>query len=102
MVIKNRYNDPTFKKRFVIGVDRSKMKLFDVHEGEQTLIDDTPTFDKTEIGNKFEGFKLWIEIIKKQALDKETLKNLVWINLKNVVSKNIEVKVNNACTSHIL
>jgi replicative DNA helicase len=56
--LKNRYNDPTFKKRFVIGVDRSKMKLFDVHEGEQTLIDDTPTFDKTEIGNKFEGFKL--------------------------------------------
>jgi len=56
--LKNRYNDPTFKKRFVIGVDRSKMKLFDVHENEQTLIDDTPTFDKTDIGNKFEGFKL--------------------------------------------
>lgn len=56
--LKNRYNDPTYKKRFVIGVDRSKMKLFDVNEGEQTLIDDTPTFDKTEIGNKFEGFKL--------------------------------------------
>jgi len=53
--LKNRYNDPTFKKRFVIGVDRSKMKLFDVNEKEQTLIDDTPTFDKTEIGNKFEG-----------------------------------------------
>ena len=56
--LKNRYNDPTFKKRFVIGVDRSKMKLYDVNEGEQTLVDDTPTFDKTEIGNKFEGFKL--------------------------------------------
>lgn len=56
--LKNRYNDPTYKKRFVIGVDRSKMKLYDVNEGEQTLIDDTPTFDKTEIGNKFEGFKL--------------------------------------------
>jgi len=56
--LKNRYNDPTFKKRFVIGVDRSKMKLYDVNEKEQTLIDDTPTFDKTEIGNKFEGFKL--------------------------------------------
>ena len=56
--LKNRYNDPTFKKRFVIGVDRSKMKLYDVNEGEQTLVDDTPTFDKTEIANKFEGFKL--------------------------------------------
>ena len=56
--LKNRYNDPTFKKRFVIGVDRSKMKLYDVNEGEQTLVDDTPTFDKTEIANKFEVFKL--------------------------------------------
>jgi replicative DNA helicase len=56
--LKNRYNDPTYKKRFVIGVDRSKMKLYDVHEGEQTLIDDTPVFDKSETANKFEGFKL--------------------------------------------
>ena len=28
--LKNRYNDPTLHKRFVIGVDRSKMRLFDV------------------------------------------------------------------------
>ena len=59
--LKNRYNDPTYKKRFVIGVDRSKMRLFDVHEGEQTLIDDTPVFDKTKTGinvKKFEDFKL--------------------------------------------
>ena len=59
--LKNRYNDPTYKKRFVIGVDRSKMRLFDAHEGEQTLIDDTPVFDKTNNGinaKKFEGFKL--------------------------------------------
>jgi len=59
--LKNRYNDPTYKKRFVIGIDRSKMRLFDAHEGEQTLIDDTPVFDKTNTGinaKKFEGFKL--------------------------------------------
>ena len=59
--LKNRYNDPTYKKRFVIGIDRSKMRLFDAHEGEQTLIDDTPVFDKTNNGinaKKFEGFKL--------------------------------------------
>ena len=62
--LKNRYNDPTYKKRFVIGVDRSKMRLFDVDQTEQTLIDpdgaDTPTFDKTPTGEslKFEGFKL--------------------------------------------
>ena len=59
--LKNRYNDPTYKKRFVIGIDRSKMRLFDAHEGEQTLIDDTPVFDKTNNGmnvKKFENFKM--------------------------------------------
>ena len=62
--LKNRYNDPTFKKRFVIGVDRSKMRLYDVNESEQTLMDDTPVFDKTPTGKAiidekaFEGFKL--------------------------------------------
>jgi len=63
--LKNRYNDPTYKKRFVIGVDRSKMRLFDVDQAEQTLIDtdgkeDTPAFDNTPTGQqmKFEGFKL--------------------------------------------
>ena len=56
--LKNRYNDPTYKKRFVIGVDRSKMRLMDAEEDQQTLIDDTPTFDKTQINNRFEDFKL--------------------------------------------
>ena len=56
--LKNRYNDPTYKKRFVIGVDRSRMKLYDVHEGQQTLIDDGPTFDKTEVNNRFKDFKM--------------------------------------------
>ena len=61
--LKNRYNDPTKHKRFVIGVDRAKMRLYDVEEGEQTLMDDTPVFDKSTSGDrmrseKFEGFKL--------------------------------------------
>ena len=59
--LKNRYNDPTAYKRFVIGVDRSKMRLFDVDENEQTLTDDTPVFDKTEAHenmSKFKDFKL--------------------------------------------
>jgi len=56
--LKNRYNDPTQNKRFVIGVDRSKMRLFDVDENAQTLTDDTPVFDKTETGKRFEDFKL--------------------------------------------
>ena len=56
--LKNRYNDPTLHKRFVIGVDRSKMRLFDVEENQQTLTDDTPVFDKTETGKRFADFKL--------------------------------------------
>lgn len=36
--LKNRYNDPTKYKRFVIGIDRSRMKLYDVEESAQTDI----------------------------------------------------------------
>jgi hypothetical protein len=35
--LKNRYNDPTVNKRFIIGIDRAKMKLYDV---DQTAQDD--------------------------------------------------------------
>ena len=56
--LKNRYNDPTIHKRFVIGVDRSKMRLYDVEEDQQTLTDDTPVFDKTDTGKRFKDFKL--------------------------------------------
>ena len=58
--LKNRYNDPTYHKRFVIGVDRSKMRLYDVEETQQTLTDDTPMYDKSQAvkKQKFEGFKL--------------------------------------------
>ena len=50
--LKNRYNDPTYKKRFIIGVDRSRMRLFDVEESAQTLTDDTPVFDNTPTGER--------------------------------------------------
>jgi hypothetical protein len=36
--LKNRYNDLGHNKRFVIGVDRSKMKLYDVEAAAQTLV----------------------------------------------------------------
>jgi hypothetical protein len=32
--LKNRYNDPTFHKRFTIGVDRAKMKLYNVDDSD--------------------------------------------------------------------
>jgi hypothetical protein len=45
--LKNRYADPTFLKRFVVGVDKSKMKLYDVEQSaQQDLVDDTPVFDR--------------------------------------------------------
>ncbi len=56
--LKNRYNDPTYKKKFVVGVDRSKMRLYDVDESSQTLSDDTPVFDRAEMNKRFEDFKL--------------------------------------------
>ena len=56
--LKNRYNDPTLHKRFVIGIDRSKMRLYDVDVKEQTLTDDTPVFDKTNAGERFKDFKI--------------------------------------------
>ena len=43
--LKNRYNDPTHYKRFVIGVDRSKMRLYDIEESQQNLVNDTPHYD---------------------------------------------------------
>jgi archaellum biogenesis ATPase FlaH len=56
--LKNRYNDISYKKRFVVGLDRSKMRLFDVDESEQTLSDDTPAFDKSEMNERFKDFKV--------------------------------------------
>jgi archaellum biogenesis ATPase FlaH len=44
--LKNRYNDPTQHKRFVIGVDRAKMRLYDVEEDQQTLMQDQSIPDK--------------------------------------------------------
>jgi len=44
--LKNRYNDPTIFKRFVIGVDRSRMKLYDCEqEAQEELIDSADDYD---------------------------------------------------------
>jgi len=57
--LKNRYNDPTQNKRFVVGIDRSKMRLYDVDPNEQTLTDDTPVFDKSDMNENMSKFKDW-------------------------------------------
>jgi replicative DNA helicase len=60
--LKNRYNDPNMHKRFVVGIDRSRMTLFDVDEQEQNLTveeDDGPVFDKTPSGDKLKNIKVF-------------------------------------------
>ena len=59
--LKNRYNDLTVNKRFVIGINRAKMQLFDVKSSEQNDLVDSgqedftePVFDNTDFG----GFKV--------------------------------------------
>jgi len=59
--LKNRYNDPTVNKRFVVGIDRAKMRLYDVKVSEQNDLVDSgqedftePVFDNTDFG----GFKV--------------------------------------------
>ena len=67
--LKNRYNDPNVHKRFVIGVDRSKMRLSDVEDADKDLVNDVsapggipdkPIFDQTPAGKKLnvEGFQV--------------------------------------------
>ena len=55
--LKNRYNDPTIHKRFVVGIDRAKMRLYNVEESAQTLHDDTPVFSSSRSGQSMDSEK---------------------------------------------
>ena len=47
--LKNRYNDPTMNKRFIIGIDRAKMRLYDCEQSAQDdLIDSGQDYDDDE------------------------------------------------------
>jgi len=69
--LKNRYSDIGSVTRFILGIDRSKMRLYDVEPEAQTLIEDKPVMDNSQFGEqdnerskpknkfdrkKFEGF----------------------------------------------
>ena len=58
--LKNRYNDPTVNKRFIIGVERAKMKLYDVSQSAQKDLVDTgqADTDMAEVEDKFKDFKM--------------------------------------------
>ena len=64
--LKNRYSDPSMNKRFVVGVDRARMKLYDVEQdAQEDIIDDVPLMDQSPFGQgmkaerkpSFDGFK---------------------------------------------
>jgi hypothetical protein len=67
--LKNRYNDPTAYKRFVVGIDRAKMKLYNVEMSAQEDISDRGfeikqvREEKPQLGNRkpqrdFSGLKV--------------------------------------------
>ena len=68
--LKNRYNDPTMNKRFILGIDRAKMKLYDVEqqaqndlvdsgqEKDEVVFDNTPFAGKTSKYEKFSDIKV--------------------------------------------
>ena len=62
--LKNRYNDPSQNKRFIIGIDKSRMKLYDVEQSAQDIVDSgqeepEPIPRKFDGGkNKFKGLKV--------------------------------------------
>ena len=49
--LKNRYNDPTTSRKFILGIDRSKMRLYDVAEDSSAI-----TIDDEEVGETLQQF----------------------------------------------
>ena len=59
--LKNRYNDPTVFKRFVVGIDRAKMRLYDCDQSAQDNIIDAGDISEdafTDTKKSFDGFKV--------------------------------------------
>jgi len=51
--LKNRYNDPTVNRKFILGVDRSKMKFYDVEQSAQEDLVESGQSDALSKDNKF-------------------------------------------------
>ena len=57
--LKNRYNDPSMNRSFILGVDRSKMKLYDVENNAQNIVDKGQETKKVDNPyDKFSDFKV--------------------------------------------
>ena len=59
--LKNRYNDPTMNKRFVVGIDRAKMRLYDVEQSAQNDILDSG--QEEEYNDEEKNLKSLLEIL---------------------------------------
>ncbi len=60
--LKNRYNDPTISKRFVVGIDRAKMRLYDCEQSAQNDMIDSGqeeeyNNEEKKFKKNFDGFK---------------------------------------------
>ena len=61
--LKNRYNDPTMNKRFCVGIDRAKMRLYDVEESAQDdLVDSGQEEEKVDLVKRFTSKKTFSEL----------------------------------------
>jgi len=61
--LKNRYNDPNLHKRFTVGIDRAKMKLYDLEQKAQDAVmqepePSKPVFDRGRSTDKFKNLKV--------------------------------------------
>ena len=61
--LKNRYNDPTASRKFILGIDRAKMRLYDCDQkAQEDIVDAGDTlkdnFLELKTQNKFDGFKI--------------------------------------------
>jgi len=69
--LKNRWGDPNSNKRFVIGIDRSRMRFYNVEQSAQDgMVDDTPVMSNSAYGER------WDEEEKDSTLPKKYGKNI--------------------------
>ena len=73
--LKNRYNDPAINRSFIVGVDRAKMKLYDVENVAQNIVD-----KGTQVENNDKGFtkfrkKLLVRKLERLRLQNEQLRD---------------------------
>ena len=56
--LKNRYNDPSVNRAFIVCIDRSKMRLYDVQQSAQNIVNSNQVDPKEDAYDKFSDFKI--------------------------------------------